>query len=354
MPCLHRPVATVRLLDAAFPGVPFTIAAALSAGISRDQVRAAVGRGLVLRIARGVFVTRPTVQAAARESATAGITRLRVRAALLALPDAVTSHGSGRVLHTLPDPVPRRTLDPWADVVEVTRPGARPRRAARLQVHGSPLTPAEVVRIEGIPVTGLARTTVDVCRTHDLRGSLVVADAALRRLVTERVPIWDDLRDACLEAALVAAARAQLRVAVDAQAGWPGSREARRAVELADAGAESPLESRSRAEFLLAGLPRPYAGIPVVVDDGRVSWVDLDWPDFGVVGEADGVGKYDRPRALYEEKVRQDALERRGRKVVRWTGAELLRTPDVVVARVERALRERGWNGARRPLIEPA
>lgn len=353
MPCVHRPVATVRLVETAFPGRPFTTAAALSIGISRDQLRAAVGRGLVVQIARGVFVTRSTLHAATEGSAAGGIAGLRMRAALLTLPHAVPSHGSARVLHLLPDPVPRHSPDPWADIVEVTRPGARPRRAPGLHVHGSPLAAAEVVTIDGIPVTGLTRTTADLCRRHDLRGALVVADAALRRLVTERVPSWDDLRDACLEPALDAVARAQLRAAVDAQRGWPGSREAWRAVDLADAGAESPLESRSRAEFLLAGLPLPDAGIPVVIDDGHLAWVDLDWAEFGVVGEADGAGKYDRPRALYEEKLRQDALERQGRKVVRWTGAELLRTPEVVVARVERALRERGWPGPRRPLIEP-
>jgi hypothetical protein len=218
-------------------------------------------------------------------------------------------------------------------------------------VHGSPLDPAHVVRVNGVAATSLARTALDLCRRSDLRGALVVADAAVRRLVTDRIPRWDDIRDGCRDAGLAGTARAALDAVLREQSGWPGCRVAQWAVERADAGAESPLESWSRAEFLLAGLPRPEAGVPVPGDDGCEYWVDLDWAEFGVVGEADGAGKYDRPRALYQEKLRQDAIERRGRRVVRWTGPELHRSPHVVVDRVESALRERGWTGPRTPLV---
>ena len=60
-----------------------------------------------------------------------------------------------------------------------------------------------------------------------------------------------------------------------------------------------------------------------------------------VLGEADGRGKYTDPTVLYAEKTRQEALERAGWIVVRWTWDELARTPEVVVARIAAAL-ERG------------
>jgi very-short-patch-repair endonuclease len=65
-----------------------------------------------------------------------------------------------------------------------------------------------------------------------------------------------------------------------------------------------------------------------------------------VIGEADGLLKYDdaRPLSLRAEKLRQEALEARGYIVVRWTWDDIWRRPDWVVSRLRRAMAE----GARR------
>ena len=45
---------------------------------------------------------------------------------------------------------------------------------------------------------------------------------------------------------------------------------------------------------------------------------DFYWDEFGVVGEADGRDKYDGRDVLWDEKERQEDLERLGIVVVRW------------------------------------
>ena len=79
-----------------------------------------------------------------------------------------------------------------------------------------------------------------------------------------------------------------------------------------------------------------------VVGEGRNSVrSDFVWLAYRVVGEADGRVKYTDPRdpaeALVKEKARQLRIEELGFVVVRWTGAEVLYRPDVVIARIVRA-----------------
>ena len=92
--------------------------------------------------------------------------------------------------------------------------------------------------------------------------------------------------------------------------------------------------------MIMAGVPRPIVGLPVMGDDGRSYVADLAWLPQRVIGEVDGYGKYsDGREALIREKHREDALRARGWGFVRWTVAEMLTRPEVVVARVQRALR---------------
>jgi hypothetical protein len=63
--------------------------------------------------------------------------------------------------------------------------------------------------------------------------------------------------------------------------------------------------------------------------------VDFYWPELGVVGEADGRGKY-TDDALWKEKLRHEALMDRGLVVERW-GWSVARRPAVLVARLEQA-----------------
>jgi hypothetical protein len=202
-----------------------------------------------------------------------------------------------------------------------------------VHLHRCALFPGDIDRINGIPITAPARTTLDLAREVGVQAGLVAADAALR----------NGLVDA-----------AGLRRAAAQMAGWPESRAASEVTTLADAAAESPLESLSRLALLRAGLPAPILQARIVDSDGWfVGRVDFLWPKLGVVGEADGNLKYDRPAALQAERRREQMLRDLGLLVVRWEWRDL-RQFDIVVARLtaafDRGLRaghpQRRWSVA--------
>ena len=79
-------------------------------------------------------------------------------------------------------------------------------------------------------------------------------------------------------------------------------------------------------------------GYPIEGADGRTYWADMAWHGGRVIGECDGLVKYADPQALYAEKLRQEAIENAGSRVVRWTRTEVLRSPDRLAERVLCAL----------------
>lgn len=164
--------------------------------------------------------------------------------------------------------------------------------------------------VDGAIVTTAARTAVDIaCSVPDFARALAVFDSALRR---------EARREAMAEM-------------LTERAGRKGVPVARRALSLADAGADNPGESWCRAQLIEAGLPVPT--VQYRVCDANGDWVatcDLGW-DGRVVGEFDGFDKYqrylrpgERPMdVLKREKLREDAIRRTGTHVVRWVWDDL-------------------------------
>jgi very-short-patch-repair endonuclease len=121
-----------------------------------------------------------------------------------------------------------------------------------------------------------------------------------------------------------------------------GERCARRAAAvfaLADAGAQSPAESRLRVRLVVAGLPRPVTQHPVRVAGGVVLRPDLAWPEFQVAVEYDGEWHDDR-RQFHRDRDRIRLLAAAG-----WVVVPVTRTSTDVVRSVRHALAERGWSG---------
>jgi hypothetical protein len=174
----------------------------------------------------------------------------------------------------------------------------------------------------GVPCTTSARTVVDLARWVSFRGGVVVADSAMRHGI-ERQQLESVARD-CTR--------------------WPGIRKARDVIAFADGGAASPLESVSRVAFREMGLPAPQLQVTVAWDEfgnPRII-VDFCWPEFGVVGEADGLLKYDEELdpervSLRAEKLRHEEIEALGYIVVRWTWEDIWRRPDWVAMRLRNA-----------------
>jgi hypothetical protein len=192
-----------------------------------------------------------------------------------------------------------------------------------VQVNGAPLQPSEIVLIDNIPVTSLARTVLDLARTVPMTQAVSAGDRALALGLT----------------------RQELQVGLLLMERWPGVRAARRVVEFLDARSESAGESMSRVRLMEEGLPRPELQQEIFGPDGRlVARVDFRWKEYNTVGEFDGKIKYGRllkpgqriEDVIFEEKVREDAVRDLGLQVVRWISRDLYR-PGVLRERVLRA-----------------
>lgn len=294
----------VRL--AARQGGAFTTAQALAAGYSRDAIRHRVDSGRWSRLGRGVLAVRceddldRPWQPLVREC----------WAALLAHRDAVVGYGTAARLHGLDTYRPIEGL-------ELVRPAGRGRTPARgtVTVQSAELPAGQVSEPHGVPSTSRARTAADIARRGSLRDGVVALDSALR-LGTS------------LDALAATLATAD---------GWPGARSLRRALVVADPGAESPLESLAHVLQFEQGIPRPRSQVDLFDADGFIGRVDDYWPGYATVGESDGLAKYDRPGALREEKLRQERLERTGLQVVRVTYADVTRQGDATARRYREA-----------------
>ena len=82
------------------------------------------------------------------------------------------------------------------------------------------------------------------------------------------------------------------------------------------------------------GLPEPRLQVPLHDADGLIGVVDMLWDDLFVVGEADGLIKYDSRGVLIREKHREDRIRALGFGVVRWTWRELFEAPDAIARRI--------------------
>lgn len=318
---------TALTLQARLGSTPFTLAEARAAGVTPSQLRAAVAAGTLVHPHRGMYcVAGPGSPSLPLDPTIAA------RAVAHRLPNSAVSHSSAALLHGLP--VPRR----HESGSHVTLPGSRARVSGTVTLHASPLPVHHATVVGGTRVTTLARTAIDIARSARVPEALICMDATLRRLIDQACGGGLSLRMEVHDPDLIGAAYAHVLEVLEDMRGWPGTRNARRALEMADPAAESALESESRGVLIEQGVPRPECGFPVEGADGRTYWADMVWEDRRVIGECDGLIKYSQPEVLYREKLRQEALERAGWRVVRWTHADIARTPTRVAERVLHAL----------------
>ena len=193
---------------------------------------------------------------------------------------------------------------PPALEVVVPRDAVAPRRA---QVRA---------RIADLPARD--RVLVGPQRLRCLRPVRACADLLRRLPLAEAVVI----ADAVQHATLCSAGDLSAELASHAS-GLRGVVQARRALELSDARAESPPESRLRLAFVLAGL----APVPqhVVRDQaGRfVARVDLAFPGLRIAVEYDGRAVHEQEDVFARDRRRQNDLVRAGWTVLRFTAADL-------------------------------
>jgi hypothetical protein len=314
-------------LAAALGPCPWSLAAVRDVGWTDAAVRAAVGAGRLVRPRRGV-VSLPGA---------AEVDPLHdTRAALLVCgPDSVVSHDSAVRWHDLWQP---RRMSP---LVHLTLPGEPGRAHRGLRIHRSSLPPHLVTMRDGWPVTTVARTAVDAVRGRGISDGVIIMDSAARRILAEDHGLDTfALREEEGREQRRALALSALLEAADSVAGWPGSRVLQRVLADMEPTSESPFESWSRVWIRASALPPPVLALTVQGASGRWYSADFGWAQHGVLGEADGIGKYGTDpvavaRALRAERVRQRDLEDAGWRFVRWDSSE---RPRVVLQRLTSAL----------------
>lgn len=85
------------------------------------------------------------------------------------------------------------------------------------------------------------------------------------------------------------------------------------------------------------GIPTPRFQTEIRSPIGKV-FPDFYWEDLRLIGECDGAIKYDEASAYVLEKEREQALRDLGYRIVRWLAKEIMLRPEVVMARIARAL----------------
>jgi hypothetical protein len=124
------------------------------------------------------------------------------------------------------------------------------------------------------------------------------------------------------------------REAADALAFASHTLRAHQVLDLARAGAATPLETGSRCVMLQNGFQDPQLQYPHFDEHGRfIGRTDTGWPEKRTFGEADGRIKYKDPRilagrsmedVLFEEKIRQQRIEATGVRIIRWLWSDMI------------------------------
>jgi hypothetical protein len=258
----------------------------LAAGLTRAGVVRRVRAGRLHRVHRGVYAVGP-LRGLRREG--------RWLAAVLACgEDAVLSHRSAAAHWEL--------LGSAASLIDVTAPATR-HGLPGIRLHRSrSLDARETTKHEGIPITKVPRTLLDLAATiqpHRLERALAQA---------QRLQLYDH------------------RAIADVIARSNGHRGTGALTQAISR--EDPKWTRSELEawFLTlvrdAGLPEPLVNFTLTAPDHPRVEVDFCWPTHHLIVETDGWETH-RTRAAFEQDRRKDAaLTADGWRVVRFTWHE--------------------------------
>ena len=173
---------------------------------------------------------------------------------------------------------------------------------------------AEVIRLNGIPVTTVERTAFDLARHSSVRQAVAGLDALARATHFTA---------------------ADVLTLADRHPHVRGLRRLPTVLGLVDGGAQSPKETWLRLVLIEAGFPRPETQIPVLAPDGYPRYfLDLGWRDVMVAVEYDGEQHRTDSAQFRGDVQRAEYIESLGWRRIRVLAGD--RAADIV-RRVERA-----------------
>ena len=260
----------------------------LELGLGPDAIQYRVSIGRLHRVHQGVYAVGH------RKLSRQGH---RMAAVLAYGPDAVLSHRSAAA---------HWGIGSASYKFDVTTPQSK-RSRKTIRAHTARLHPEERTTHDGIPITSVARTVLDLAAQLSKESLTRLVEEADRK---ERF----DLR--ALDRAMARRPRApgtvRLRAVLAAYRGTPDTR--------------SKLERDFRALVQRAGLPEPQFNVVVA---GLT--VDVWWPQWRLVVELDGEPYHDNPSAFETDRIRDATLQKHDIRVLRVTGDRMDNAPGAVV-----------------------
>lgn len=272
----------------ALPDGIFTRQDALRLGLDDEMLTAAVARGVIVRLCRGVYTAPRTWTKGEHRHLLAWAAHRTYPDAVLAGATAVAAHG----IALFEVPVVR---------TDIARPIAREAHTEHLRIR--PLRHDPVETPWG-PATALAPALLQTTMDHGIPSGIASIDEALHT---------------------GAVTREDLDAAFESIGRWPLSSRVRCALAWADPQSELIGESITRAILLGAGWS-VVSQLPIADRDGVVfARVDLALEGTHVLIEFDGKVKYSDggADALFREKKREDRIRSFGYVVIRVTWADL-------------------------------
>jgi very-short-patch-repair endonuclease len=268
-------------------------------GYTRSSASKAHGVGRLVRLHRGVYAVGH-VRLTWHSSCLAGV---------LACRPAVASHWSAAWLWGLIGSAP--------SAIHLTVPSKR-RSKPEFRVHSARLADADVEEAEGIPVTSLPRTLLDL--------AALVPKRRLERLLdrAEKLKFFD-LR--AFESLL------------GRTTGHPGHARLRQALRIYRpelAVLRSDLERDFRALLRAANLRLPSPNVNVGPYE-----LDCYWEPERFCVELDTYATHGSPLSFEQDRIRERELRKLGIEVERVTDVQLQREPDAVIAAVALNLERR-------------
>jgi very-short-patch-repair endonuclease len=266
---------------------------------SENAISAEARRGRWLRQHRGVYAVGHT------DLSWHG----HCMAAVLACAPAVASHWTAAWLWGL--------LESRPALFHLTAPSRRHRKQD-FRVHFAALTDDDIAEVNGIPVTSLARTHLDLAALVSPEG----LEAFLERAEKGK---HFDLRD--FESLLARSAPHH---------GYGPLRKALRSYRPDPAFVRSKLEKRFRALIRASSIPLPRQNFIVGPYE-----LDCYWPEHRFCVEIDTYGTHGSRRSFHQDRKRQRELRRLGIELERVTDVQLEREPEEVLAAVRESLERR-------------